>query len=170
MLGAYPVFREGLLWLNSGHVVEAFTGRPVFTPRRRVNLAYNGFIAAGGHLYGIPESGINRGSGGASGLGVQRDITLVCTVARMGASRLEGVRLCPVEFLPATITDPAKRARAIALTARTRHHDFYGWHAAYSAPFASGNRLFIRTFDALYCFGDKDQPFVPSKAFEEAKR
>ena len=23
----------------------------------------------------------------------------------------------------------------------------------------------IRTFDALYCFGDKDDPFVPSKGF-----
>jgi hypothetical protein len=44
---------------------------------------------------------------------------------------------------------------------------WYGWHSAYAAPFASGNRLFVRTFDFLYCFGDKNQPFVTSKALQE---
>lgn len=70
---------------------------------------------------------------------------------------------------PATIAEPAKRAQVTAMTGLTRYRDWYGWHEAYSAPFASGNRLFIRTFDFLYCFGDKSQPFTPSKNFEEAR-
>ena len=90
----------------------------------------------------------------------------MCTVVKTGPDRIEEVRQCPIEFLPATITDPAKKAQVVALTGRDRYQDSYGWHDAYSAPFASGNRLFIRTFDALYCFGDKDKPFVPSKAFQ----
>ena len=169
-LGAYPIFRDGLLWLDSGHVAETLTGQAVSAPRSRVNMAYNGSIAAGGCLYGIPESGVNRGSGGAGGLGTRRDVTLVCTVARMGDRRIEDVHLCPIELLPSAITDPAGRARAIAMTGRDRHHEWYGWHGAYSAPFASGNRLFIRTFNALYCFGDKGRPFAPSRAFEAARR
>jgi hypothetical protein len=38
-----------------------------------------------------------------------------------------------------------------------------------NAPFASGNRLFIRTFNALYCLGDKAQPFTPRQAPEEGR-
>jgi hypothetical protein len=40
------------------------------------------------------------------------------------------------------------------------------WRAAPPAPFAAGNRLFIRTFNALYCFGDKERPFSLGKAFD----
>ena len=47
-----------------------------------------------------------------------------------------------------------------------RWRSWYGWHEAYAAPFASGNRLFVRTFDNLYCFADRREPFTPSKAFE----
>ena len=49
-----------------------------------------------------------------------------------------------------------------AWAGQTRYRDWYGWHEAYSAPFADGNRLFIRTFDNLYCFGDPSRPFTPS--------
>ena len=146
--------------------MDPATGKPVSSTPRRTDIAYTGFIAAGGHIYGIQKSAINRGSGGASGLGKQADLTLNCTVAKRGADRFEDVRLCPIESFPATITDPPKRRQVVAMTGRDRYQDWYGWHEAYSAPFASGNRLFVRTFDALYCFGEKDKPFVPSKSFQ----
>ena len=165
-LGSYPVFRGGRLWLAGGQGVDAKIGKIVAAPKRRVQVGRNGFILAGGYLFGQPDAGINEGSGGASGLGIQKDRTAMCTVVKTGPDRIEEVRQCPIEFLPATITDPAKKAQVVALTGRDRYQDSYGWHDAYSAPFASGNRLFIRTFDALYCFGDKDKPFVPSKAFQ----
>jgi hypothetical protein len=56
--------------------------------------------------------------------------------------------------LPATFTEPAKRAQVIALTGLDRHRRFYGWSAGYGTPFAAGNRLFIRTFNTLYCFAN----------------
>jgi hypothetical protein len=147
-------------------VVAAATGRPIHTPKRRTDIAYNGFILAGGRLYGIQKSQINRGSGGASGLGVQADHTLNGTVATLGTDGLEDVRLCPIDFFPARITDPAKKNQVVAITGKDRYQDWYGWHEAYSAPFAAGNRLFVRTFDHLYCFGDKGEPFAPSKSIE----
>jgi hypothetical protein len=164
-LGPYPIYRDGRLWIDSGHVVDAGTGRAVGAVKRRMDFAYNGFLLAGGHIYGIKKSEINRGSGGASGLGVRADHALNCTVAKPGADAIETVRLCPVEFFPATITDPSKKEQVVAMTGKDRYQDWYGWHEAYSAPFAAGNRLFIRTFDFLYCFGNKDEPFTPSKAF-----
>lgn len=165
-LGAYPIFLNDCLWIDSGHVVDSQEGKAIFTPKQRLNFAYNGSILAGGHIYGIPESGINAGSGGAGGLGPARDITLECVVGKVGNRALGEVRKCPIEFFPKAITEPAKREQVIALTGRDRWHEFYGWHHAYVAPFASGNRLFIRTFDYLYCFGDKSLPFEPSKAFQ----
>jgi hypothetical protein len=51
------------------------------------------------------------------------------------------------------------------LTGQDQHWRDYGWFSGFQTPFASGNRLFIRTFNYLYCFGDKSQPFTPSKAF-----
>lgn len=96
----------------------------------------------------------------------QRTTNYFCTVSKVGQDGLESSILCPVESLPAKITEPTKRAQVIALTSRPRYEEWYGWHEAYSVPFASWNRLSIRTFDSLFCFGDKAQPFVPSKAFD----
>ena len=168
-LGCYPIFHGERLWIDQGTVVDAATGKAISSTRKRTDIAYNGFIGAGGHIYGIQKSAINRGSGGASGLGEQANLTLHCAVARQGTDEIEDIRLCPIEFFPATITAPAKREQVVAMTGMDRYRDWYGWHEAYSAPFARGNRLFIRTFDALYCFGDKSRPFTPSKAFERVR-
>jgi hypothetical protein len=43
----------------------------------------------------------------------------------------------------------------MALTGRVHPGEWYCWHAAYIAPFAYKNRLYIRSFDNLYCFGGK---------------
>ena len=163
-LSAYPICRGDRLWIDSGHIVDAGTGKALNASKliKGHGIAYNGFISAGGYIYGIQKSRVNEGSGGAGGLGKQQNLALLCTVAKEGADRLEGVGLCPVEFLPAKITEPAKRAQVVAMTSLDRYRDWYGWHEAYSAPFAGGNRLFIRTFDDLYCFGDPSRPFTPS--------
>jgi outer membrane protein assembly factor BamB len=168
-LHTYPIFHREKLWTVLGDVVDAATGKAIPRPKQRYNFAYHGMILADGRMYGLEKTRLNEGSGGASGLGKLKDNILYCTVVWLGEDAVEKVLRCPVEFLPATITEPAKKAQVVALTGRDRYQDWYGWHEAYSAPFASGNRLFIRTFDYLYCFGDKNQPFVPSKAFEEVK-
>lgn len=70
-----------------------------------------------------------------------------------------------------TVPDPEggseHRAKVIAVTGQFAYGGFYGWHTAWSTPFASGNRLFIRTYDHLWCIGDKAQAFTPSAAFGE---
>jgi outer membrane protein assembly factor BamB len=171
VLSHYPLYREGRLWLDSGIAVDASTGKVVMTSKipQSKGIGSNGFILAGGNFIGVQEDGINEGSGGAGGLGVQKDRIQMVTVAKVGQDRLESVISCPVELLPATITEPSKRAQVIALTGLDRHRKWYGWSGSYGCPFASGNRLFIRTYNTLYCFGDLKEPFTPSKAFEERK-
>ncbi len=151
-LGAYPIYLNSRLWLTSGHMLDAETGKALASPNRRVNLWYNGGIVANGHIYGLPKSSISKGSGGASGLGKQAETALYCSVAKLTSAGLGDVRMCPVEVFPATVTEPAKRKQVISQTGRDRYQDWYGWHEAYSAPFASGNRLYVRTFDNIYCF------------------
>jgi hypothetical protein len=68
--------------------------------------------------------------------------------------------------MPGLITDPDALRKVVAMTGFQYYKNSYGWHPADSAPFASGNRLFVRDFDFLYCFGDPKQPFTPSEAFE----
>ena len=42
---------------------------------------------------------------------------------------------------------------------------WYNWATGRGYPFFSGNRVFFRTYDYMYCIGDKRAKFVPSKAF-----
>lgn len=166
-LGNYPIFQEGRLWLDGGEVLDAATGKllsSVKTPSGK-GIASNGAIVAGGLVIGVQDDGVNASSGGAGGLGIHRDLTLMATVARLGRDRYEDVRSCPIELLPATYTEPGKKAQVVALTGLDRHRKWYGWSAGYGTAFASGNRLFIRTFNTLYAFGAAGAPFTPSTAF-----
>jgi hypothetical protein len=157
VLDDYPIFHAGRLWLQSGAVVDPDTGKAVATHRvpSAKGIGAHGFILAGGHFHGVQDNGINEGSGGAGGLGIQKERVLMATVAKLGQGRLESSRSCPIEVLPATFTEPAKLAQVVALTGLDRHRAFYGWNSGYGSPFAAGNRLFIRTFNYLYCFAEK---------------
>jgi hypothetical protein len=132
-------------------------------------IGTNGFILAGGHLYGLQDDRVNEGSGGAGGLGTHKDRLLELMVAKVGPDRLESQQTCPVEILPATIADPAKKAQVVAMTGLDRHRSNYGWSSGYSVPFAADNRLFVRTFNTLYCFGDPGQPFMLLRKSEEGR-
>jgi hypothetical protein len=46
---------------------------------------------------------------------------------------------------------------------------WYGWTIGRGYPYFSGNRVFYRTFDHLYCIGKTDEPFRPSAAFAAAE-
>ena len=170
-IGNLPLYRDGWLILDWGQIIDAQTGKLLFpNPREaRGGLAHNGHVLAGGRCYGLSQAGI--GSRGASGLADKPQAgVLYCVVTSpLGEKGFATATQCAVESLPATITDPAKRAQVVALTGLDRYRHWYGWHEAYSAPFASGNRLFIRTFDNLYCFGDKTESFSPSAAFNPEK-
>jgi hypothetical protein len=62
----------------------------------------------------------------------------------------------PVEALPAPLDMPAEQQRKVMAqvgdAAVGPHSGIYGWHNAYKTPFAAGDRLYVRTYDYLYCF------------------
>jgi hypothetical protein len=168
VLDHFPIFHEGRLLQRNGAVIDVKTGKP-WKPHPVGTISEHGLILANGHLYGVPGDPVNAGSGGASGLGTHRDLTMTVGVAKVEPDGVAAIRQMPLELLPATHTEPAKKAQVVAMTGRDRHQKWYGWSGGYNCPFASGNRLFIRTYNYLYCFGEKDKPFVPSQAFAERK-
>jgi hypothetical protein len=160
-LGAYPVLLGGRLVTDGGLVLALADGSAFAAAKRRApDMAYNGMILAGGHLFGQPQFKKMEA--------VRGENTIVVRVARLGET-VEVLGECPLETGdPATDPDPTRRDKIVAQTGDARWRSWYGWHEAYAAPFASGNRLFVRTFDYLYCFGDKGRAFVPSLAFQPA--
>lgn len=62
--------------------------------------------------------------------------------------------------------DEAKKAQIIAITSGRgldKPDKWGSWNTSHAIPFPSGNRLFVRTFDALYCLGDTGQATRLSK-------
>lgn len=133
-------------------IADAATGKLLAAGPRGFG-SYNGTILAGGHFYAVPEmtlvEGAPRGTRkGSPGV----DVRMVCNVAKDGDPiRFVGTRT--VEIIEADPKDPAERDQRMALTGRVHPGEWYCWHAAYTAPFAYKNRLYIRSFDNLYCFG-----------------
>jgi len=63
--------------------------------------------------------------------------------------------------------DEAKKAQVIAITGGRGLEEpgkWGSWNTSHAVPFPSGNRLFVRTFDALYCLGQQGQPTRLSSA------
>lgn len=174
-LGNYPFYREGSLIIESLAILDASTGTER-NPRPTTKVStYHGWILAGGHFYGIPKmlpldaksaapAGDDQDENAGSKAGSAGSKRIACWVVQDGPPA-KPLGLRTIEILDGDPQDQAERAQRIALTSLAGTAEWYGWHSAYVAPFASGNRLFIRTFDHLYCFGDKAQPFVPSKDF-----
>ena len=155
----YPLALGDRFVTAAGHVAELLTGKVLGTPPKKGRLWHNGSILAGGRVYGLPSMSF-KGTA---------DAVIGCTVTKLDGTSLATPVVCPVETLTWQPADDTKRAQRLALTGSTALGPNYRWHESYSAPFASGNRLFIRTFDHLYCFGDKSQPFVASKDFDLAR-
>jgi hypothetical protein len=158
-LGAYPIVLGGRIVTESGNVLALADGKTVSPGKKGGGIAYNGMILAGGHLFGQPQFRKMEAQRGGN--------TVAVRVAKLG-EKVEVLGDRPLETGdPAADPDKARREKIIAQTGDPRWRSWYGWHEAYAAPFASGNRLFCRTFDHLYCFGDRARPFAPSKAFDE---
>jgi len=155
-IGSYPIYHEGRIYCDGGQVLDAATGG-VLAPGTRGGWGANGIVLAGGHFYGCQDAGVNEGSGGAGGLGIQKDRVFTAMVVRGGRDSALDARRCNVELLPGTITDPAKRAQVVALTGLDRHRAFYGWSTGFPSPSVGGDCFLVRTFNTLYCFGHRVQ-------------
>jgi outer membrane protein assembly factor BamB len=155
-LDPYPVYRNGRLYLVDGQVWDAETGAVINTAINtgRAPLGEQGIALAGGCVLGT--------SGYQS-----KDCRISLTpVTDAGYGRTAWLMLEKRDGNPAWQTDEWK-AKVKAETGGTALSLWGGWHPSFALPFASGNRLFIRTFDYLWCIGDKDTPFTPSAAFAE---
>ena len=134
------------------HRVDGKTGEQI-ADRPRGFDAYNGAILAGGHFYAVPRmttlEGAPRGAKIGHGMVNAR---MVVDVAKDGSS-ITFVGRRTVEVIEADPKDSGLREKRIAVIGRTNPGEWYSWHGAYIAPFAYKNRLYVRTFDNLYCFG-----------------
>jgi outer membrane protein assembly factor BamB len=64
--------------------------------------------------------------------------------------------------------DESKALQVRSMTGCSDMGKWYAWAFGRSYPFFSGNRVFIRTYDALYCIGNPAEPFEPSAASSPA--
>jgi hypothetical protein len=152
---AYPVFHEGRIYTCNGAILDSQTGK-LLQDQSKNNYVLpknepHGFIMAGEYSYCIPRE-------------KSRNIGVVCDVKKKDQSFRS-----KVEMLEEDPKDPLKRAQRVAMAGWLVIREWDSWHTPYNHPFPAGNRLYIRTFDHLYCFGGKSQAVVPSKKIEENK-
>ncbi len=159
-LGNYPLLLNGKLYTGRG-ILDAATGRTLSFKQTRFDF-YHGLIHAGGLLIGNDRGGPPKRSEQTAA----RFITHVYEPPADPAARRIVSYSNALEMVPDPEAGAEHRKKVIAMTGKFAYGQWYGWHNSYSTPFASGNRLFIRTFDYLWCIGKKDEPFTPSKAFE----
>ncbi len=147
--------REKVIISKNLAVVDAATGATVAEAPRGFR-AYNGAILAGGHFYGVDETRPVEGAAKGAKVGDPGvDARMICHVAKDG-SRITAVGTRTIEVLAADPRDPAEREQRMALCGgRILPGEWYNWHAAYIAPFAWKQRLYFRSFDYLYCFGEQ---------------
>jgi hypothetical protein len=113
-------------------------------------VGLNGFIIAAGHVYCIvgPFQGPEKKGFNYKHTG---DAIIYCQVVPVGKDAFGTPVQLPVETVSNPAKDPAVAKKIIALTAGCyQQTSDYGWHNYGSAPFAGGNRLFIRTYDYLW--------------------
>lgn len=91
--------------------------------------------------------------------------TAVAVLVALGLADGSAMKSMPLAPRPGKITDPEVLKKVVAMTGFAYNKSCYGWDPPSASLFASGNRLFVRTFDDLCCFGDKNRPFVPSPEF-----
>jgi hypothetical protein len=144
-LGTNPIFHEHRLYTAGGGVLDARTGN-VTVKAGRDEIGRNGFILAGNHLYGLPLTTVGWGRASTNNT---ETVNVVRVKPADGTGRPAEQRL---ELQPRLITDPVQLKKVVAMTGFQYHKSDYGWYTAASAPFAAGNRLYVRTFDYLYCF------------------
>ncbi len=147
-LGTNPIFHDHRLYTVGGGVLDARTGN-VVVKAGRDGIGNNGFILAGNHLYGLPNTTVAWPRAGTNNADT---VNVVRVKPADGAGRPAEQRL---ELQPRLITDPVQLKKVVAMTGFQYHKSDYGWHTAASAPFAADNRLYVRTFDYLYCFEAK---------------
>jgi hypothetical protein len=133
-----PLYHNGVLYGHK-HALDAKTGKVVKKYRARAKSAV---VLAGGNLF-VPR---------------KHGLTYVVQVP-------EGNVVAKNELPETAPIEGEKRQQLITVTANDEPGRWGAWCFTQGLPFFSGNRMFVRSYDYLYCIGDKSKPFTPSKAF-----
>lgn len=177
--GIYPIYRDGRIVCGNGGVIawDGKQARILRPSRRHFSLGSNGALLADGRLYGQHDE-LNKDE-----MMKKKAVngTRNCYVRWTWSHDSRAVRWFdnPVEALPAPLDMPAEQQRKIMAQVGDAsvgpHTGLYGWHNLYKAPFAAGDRLYVRTFDFLYCFAPAvngtltDDPAKVAKIRQESK-
>jgi hypothetical protein len=136
-----PVYHDGLLYVDRfPRAIDASSGETVAKPRTATGHdTKHAHTIAGGYVFTINKDGKSAAFHASRELNAQAPAALN-TLDPM--PKLEG----------------EKREQVIAQTGQLEPAEWYGWNFSPALPFFSGNRLFIRSHDHLYCIGDPDEP------------
>lgn len=140
------VLHQGRIYFPDGTAVDAETGKVLPGRPGQYKWASHGLLIVDGNLWGAPDGQdcefhiVPLGSDGTLGKPSQHFL----------------------EHMGPWGQDKMRQFNAYGTD---RKGAWYHWATSRSYPFFSGNRVFFRTFDHLYCIGDKSKPFVPSAAF-----
>ena len=177
--GLYPIYHQGRIYCTNGQVLS-WDGKQANIQRnlqRHFTIGSNGNILADDRLYGQLESRNGEKMQKKNTINAERTSFIRWLWTQDGRS-LEFFDN-PVEVLPAPLDMPAEQQRKImAQIGDARlgpHGGIFAWHNSYKTPSAAGDRLYVRTFDNLYCFAPevhgtlKDEPAKVTAIRNETK-
>ncbi len=144
-LDPYPVYHAGKLYLQKGQVWDAATGEVLAPHHDRGNpdLGIQGVVLAGNLLFGH--------AGSVQDKDVRVSVTPLDVRGLTGETKW--LMLEKRNDNPAWQTEEWK-AKVKAETGTDGLLSlWHGWHPSFALPVASGNRLYVRTFDYLWCIG-----------------
>ena len=152
----YPIFHQGRIVCQNGEII-AFDGKTSKLLRpctRHFIIGSNGFFLADGRLYGFFDTKDKDKMQKTNSINCVR----TCIVRWIWTQDERSLAFYdnPIEALPAPLDMSAEQQRKImaqvGYAAMGGHSGIYDWHNDYKAPAAAGDRLYVRTFDNLYCF------------------
>jgi hypothetical protein len=146
-LGSYPIYRQDRIHIADGTVLDARDGKVLTKTRGKDQpVGTHGIILAGNQLYGQPMTTVGWPRANRENKET-RSVVRVLPLQGTGAPQAQ-----TLEIQPGLISEPEQMKKVVAMTGFQYHKSDYGWYSAYVCPFAEGDRLYVRTFDYLYCF------------------
>lgn len=124
-------YRDVLYVGSQCKAVDPKTGTTLWSDRS-MGRADNALVVADGHVFALSSNG-------------------KCAVMKLGRP---GTVVAVNQLDQIAMLEGEKRDQIISQTGQDKATSWYGWHFSRSVPFFSGNRIFIRSFDYLYCIGE----------------
>lgn len=140
---ALPVFHDGMVYIGRrARLLDPRTGE--LGKSASGPSTFQGLVVAGGHVFAQNKQG-------------------ECGVYKTGT--LETVAMNELDPVMEPL-EGEKRDQVIEQSGIADVAKWHGWNFSPALPFFTGNRMFLRSHDALYCIGDPGEDFRSSPAHE----